>query len=204
MDFDQFAAEYNDLMSDVLSSEYRSFSMRLQDWLDFVDQSPPSRATVKRLGETVNFYDWYNAALTTRGGSVGSGRLDWARDRTERLGQQLGLVRHLAVKEMAFADFSTDFMWAGSKFNDSVAMINDQIIRPFARDLLKHIERAGASADEVPASDRIVTLDHNSPDVANLMEQIGLVKEAMTSSNSLRVEKDFERNLAEISAGRRL
>ncbi len=79
--FTDFDDEYQDRVDDVLRSDFRSFSLRLSDWLDLLDNSPFSGSPVRRLEAGFDFAEWYNAALTTRGGMVGSGNLNWARDR---------------------------------------------------------------------------------------------------------------------------
>ncbi|MES2494340.1 MAG: hypothetical protein V4579_13815 [Pseudomonadota bacterium] len=205
-EIEAFASDYKDHVDDVLQAQFQSFCLRLQDWLDFLDNSPVSKPVMERLENEVAFGEWFNAALATRSGTVGGGRLNWSRDRTERLGQHIFVMRYLAHDEMAFSSFSTGFLWAGTKYNESVAAINDQVVRPFARDLLKHIERGGRAAGGVPAADRIVTLDHNRPDGVALREHLSVIQTTLETStnNSLKADEEFDRNLAEISAARRL
>jgi hypothetical protein len=163
MTFDEFRSEYDDLTSAVLSSGYTNYSMRLHDWLDFLAESEISRDRMRALGAMVNFKEWYESA-NRASGLAGSGDLPWARDRTERLGQLIGLFRHFAEEDMSFTDFSLNFLYAGSQFDDMVYKINAELFDQFSRDLLKDIARTfeqGATR-RAPASDRIVTLDHNS------------------------------------------
>jgi hypothetical protein len=201
---DEFAEEYQDRIDDLLGAQHRNFSLRLSDWLDLLDESRFSKRIVQSLEAHVDFREWYNVALTTRGSMVGSGTLDWSRDRTERLGQQLGLMRFLAKEEMAFVSFTSDFLWGGKKLDDNVDLLNDQIIRPFARDLLKHIQKSQAGQVEVPATDRVVALDHNSAGMVELDCRLAEVESKLTESNSVTLEEGYSRNLAEISAARRL
>jgi len=202
--FEEFSSEYGDLASDALRVSYKNFSMRLADWLDFIDGSLIAAPVVDTFRDEVDFDAWYAAGVATGGSLVGSASLDWSRDRTKRLAQTLGLVRHLAADQMAFADFNAKFLWAGSAFAEGVAKIQTEILEPFFRDFLKHVARQVKQAGQVPASDRIVTLDHNAPNQRSLDADLERVEAGMQESNSLRSDADFDRNLAELSAARRL
>jgi hypothetical protein len=125
-------------------------------------------------------------------------------DRTDRLAQQLGLVRWLAAGDNNIGQYSTAFSWAGSNLNDNKHKIADELIEPFARDLLRHIERVRKSMPSIPAADRIVPVNHNSPEVQDLEIKLSELLAAIERSNSLRAEPEFDRNLAELSAGKRL
>lgn len=140
---------------------------------------------------------------------VGSGRLDWAADRKVRLGQQLALFRHFAETEDAYMNFASDFMYAGSRFDDMIREINAQIFDPFGRDLLKDLFRHSpleTKSANVPASDRIVAIDHNSPDYRQAETHLETLERTVQSSNALGAESPEERDrvVAEISATRRL
>lgn len=203
-DFEDFSSEYQDRVDDVLRSSHRNFSLRLRDWLDLLDGSSVSKPAIDTLTRGFDFAPWYAAGAETVGSMVGSGRLEWSRDRQERLAQYLGLARHLASDEDAYADFSSQFLWAGKRLDDNVSKINNEIITPFARDLLKHIEKSRLAADRAPASDRLVPLDHNSSGVAKLNERLEEVETRMRESNSLKLDDEYDRNLAEVGAARRL
>lgn len=203
-DIDEFVDEYNDRVADILRAGHRSFSFRLNDWLDLLDNSFVAKPAIDSLESGFDFTEWYGVATQSVGGMVGSGSLNWSGDRLERLAQYLGLVRLLASDESAFADFSSKFLWAGKRLDDNIAKINVEIITPFVRDLLKQIKKHQQGASTAPASDRVVSLNHNSPDMIELNERLNEVETRMQNSNSLKLEDDYDRNLAEISAARRL
>ena len=202
-----FEEDYQDRLSDVLRSDHRSFAVRLRDWLSLLDNSPESSAVVLELEQGIDFEAWFEQAQTTQGSMVGSGRLNWDADRTKRLGQTLGLVRHLSSQEDAALQFAMGFMYAGNNLNDNVHKVVEQIVEPFGRDLWKHIVRKSRQATAptpVPAADRLVTLDHNSADYQELISRINQVAREARNLNSLAIEPEFERIEAEIGAGRRL
>jgi hypothetical protein len=202
--YDEFLQDFEDRLDDIRRADWRQFALALSDLLLLIDTSVQSASVVRPLGARVDFDAWYADCKTTVGGMVGSGRLNWSPDRTDRLAEQLGLVRLLSSSENEMADFSGSFSWAGANLNDNKRKIVDELIEPFARDLLRYIDRSRRSAPTIPASDRVVPVNHNSPEVQELEGRLGELETAMESSNSLRQEAEFDRNLAELSAGRRL
>jgi hypothetical protein len=202
--FETFLHDYEDRVDDLRRSDWTSLSLYLSDWLDLLDNAPQSYAVIKDLDGKCDFKTWFAEAQASKGSMVGTGRLNWSRDRTIRLAQQLGLMRYLASGEDVHTNFSIDFAWASSNLNDNKYKLVDEYIEPFARDLLRHIERVRATETLLPASDRVVPLDHNSPGVRELGEKLDQVERQMKASNSLKHEPELERNLAEIGAARRL
>ena len=206
MAWEDFESDYRDAAEDVRRASHRLFADRLQQWWHVVDAFPQASTLLSTLTNGFEFDVWYQKGLQTFHGSVGSGRLDWSADRRERLAQNIGLFRFLAANPEAYADFSTSFLWAGSRLDDSVAKISEELFEPFARDLLKEIKRAGASQDAAPASDRIVPLDHNSSAYIEATSKLAEIETAVAQSNSLSIEHGpvHDQVVAEIGAGRRL
>lgn len=207
MTLDEFAEEYADLTRDVLSAGYQTYDQRLRDWFQLLDTSPYSQARVRELETSFDFEPWYKAGESTVGSMVGSGRLDWAQDRTARMAQELALFRHFTFGEQEWSDFSSNFLWSGSRYEDMIAEINSQIFEPFTRRLLKEFLRAAnASAEEIPAADRLVTLDHNSSAYQSAVTSLDEVTKATVGSNELgsNVPTEKERVVAELEAGRHL
>lgn len=199
-----FEEDYNDRLNDVLRSDYRSFPVRLRDWLALLDASPESTPLMSELGEVSDFDTWFEAAQDTCGGMVGSGRLDWDSDRQKRLAQILGLVRHFSAEEDAALQFAMGFMYAGTNLNDNIYKVIEQIIEPFGRDLWKAIiryNRDGRQAAIAPAADRVVTLDHNSAAYCDLLDKLDHILQESRSINSVAADPEYERVEAEIGAG---
>jgi len=70
----------------------------------------------------------------------------------------------------------------------------------------QQIEELEAAARTAPASDRIVSLDHNKPDYIDTMATLDRLIEAVRESNIYREQDaaDQERRLSELEAGRHL
>lgn len=207
--WDDFEAEYQDLASDVSNANSTTYEQKLADFISLLDQSYWSKDAIQKLGEGIDFAAWYGDTKETRSSMAGSGELDWARDRTVRLGQQLALFRHFAEKPDAFSDFSINFMYVGSRYDDMVYEINRQLFDPFSRDLLKHIRKMAPLETKsalIPASDRVVAIDHNTPAYRNLADSLDTIEQAASGSNELAMQhpEERERIVAELGAARRL
>jgi len=209
MGFDEFESEYNDLSDDVINATHISYSQRLADFIELIEHSPYSKDRIIALLGDFDFTSWYNKCRASTSGMMGSGRLDWDRDRTKRLGQKISLFRHLSLEGNNFSDFAVVFVSSASDYNDMVYHINSQEFQPFARDLLKDLSRNvphESIVADVPAADRIVTLDHNSKVYQDVIDQLQNIEEAILKSNEFSVKwpDEKERISAELSAGTQL
>jgi cell division protein ZapA (FtsZ GTPase activity inhibitor) len=70
----------------------------------------------------------------------------------------------------------------------------------------QQIEELEARLESVPASDRIVTVDHNAPNYAETIEALEHLIDVIRENNRYREddEADQERRVSELAAGRRL
>ena len=141
MTWTEFESEYAGLASDALRANYATYVQKLGDFLAHIDDCSWAASRAAELERGLEFDTWYSAAKKTVSSMVGSGRLDWSRDRKKRLGQQLTLFRRFAANENAYLTFSTNFMYAGSRFDDIIREINSQLFEPFSRDLLKDLSQ---------------------------------------------------------------
>ena len=206
---EEFDQDYYDLVEDIYSAGYNTYEAKLGDFFNFIDDSTVSSSTVKSLETGVNFGEWYEEAKNTVKSMVGSGKLNWSKNRTDRLGQYISLFRYFSAESGAFIDFSSKFLFAGSNFDDIIQKINSEYFESFTRDLLKKIHRDAESTqvkEKIPASDRIVVIDHNSLPYLELSEKLASVEEGVAQSNELSAQNPDEviRIVSEISAGRRL
>lgn len=207
--WEEFEAEYSDLASDVSRANYTTYEQKLRDFIEYIDDCRWASAQAAGLAPGFDFGSWYETARKTTGSMVGSGTIEWARNRTIRLGQQLALFRHFANHQDAYMNFSTDFMYAGSRFDDMIAEINAQLFEPFARDLLKNLSRHApleTKSAHTQASDRVVALDHNSAAYRDTEANLQSLERTVQASNALGAESPEERDqiVAELSAARRL
>jgi hypothetical protein len=70
-----------------------------------------------------------------------------------------------------------------------------------AAELRRYLEREIAT---VPAADRVVPLDHNSPSYREIVDDLERLENALRSSNEYSDETEKGQRIAEVSASRRL
>jgi hypothetical protein len=141
---------------------------------------------------------------------MGSGakNVEWPPERAVRLGIQLLLFRHFSDGDVDPATFATTILHSGKHINDGIADIVGQIFVPMSRELRRYLQEATEQSDDIPshipASDRIVALDHNSEAYIQTTEGLDKLVEVLEQVNDYPDADDKEQKLAEISAGRRL
>jgi len=209
MNWEDFEAEYRDLADDVANANFKTYEQKLRDFLAHIDSCDWASKRVAEFAPNFDFDAWYNGSLKTVGSMVGSGNLAWAQDRTERLGQQFAVFRHFAQQEGAYIDFCHKFMYAEGGFDGLIDEVNEQLFEQFSRDLLKDLFKHSpleTKSLDIPASDRIVPVDHNSPAYQQVDTNLATLEEHLRVSNSLAENSPSEHDqaLAELSASRRL
>lgn len=135
--------DFQDYTEDVLRSRYQTFDDAIRRLASTIANSTPLGEVVAQLPK-VDFDEWYKERLETVGGMVGSGDLTWPEDRLERLAMQVEMMKHMGSGKLNILDFSHNFLYTGSRFDDNIAEFVSQIFRPFARDFLRF-------AHEVPS-----------------------------------------------------
>jgi len=159
------------------------------------------------LENAVDGQKWLDGVIEKiRSGSPGE--LTWPLPLNERMGAQLSLFRSFSDQTMDPAGFGFHFFRRqGDDFDAVVSNINSQLFSSLSRDLRRYILRIAASAepqDHIPASDRIVRIDHNSQSYNAAIEAVDRLEELIRQANDYEDLEDKEQRLAEISAGRRL
>lgn len=144
---------------------------------------------------------------------AGSAELLWPEDRLQRLGMKLLVFREIAERRIEAWNFGHDFMWAGSNLDDNARAVADQLFLPTARELRRFLEAEVAKEEKlltvmheaaIPASDRIVRLDHNNPRYKEVMDALQKLERVIKDSNLYDDAEEKEMHLAELSAGHRL
>ena len=212
-DFSNFRAVFDEVTDDVMRARYQFFAEHLQNWLSTLDDTPQVKTIVERLQKGLDVKEFLKKSHATGGSMVGSAKLLWPEDRLQRLGMKLLVFREIAEKRIEAWNFGHDFMWAGSNLDDNVRAMADQLFFPTAKELRRYVETEAATEDAVleimrdaaiPASDRIVRLDHNDSRYKNVLEALENLEHAIKASNLYDDPEEKEMHLAEISAGRRL
>lgn len=146
-DINQAFEDYEDAVSDLLSSHYNNFNTNLARFLAMLYEVEPHKSVTQSLPD-VEFELWYEDAVSTVKGMVGSGKLNWPSDSDEYLAMRIALLRYIDSGKEDVPNFCSKFMYAGRHFDDMIAEFNDQFVEPTARDLQKRVERSVQSAND--------------------------------------------------------
>jgi hypothetical protein len=204
-DFSNFRAIYDVMTDEVLRSRHQFFPDHLKNWFETIDTTRGVSELVSNLELSVDFKSWFENAQKSHTGMAGSGKLDWPKDREQRLGMQLALFRAMSRDEVDPITFCLNFLFSGTNLNDNISGLTDQLFRPMACDLRRYLEEHAKTAEgQIPASDRIVKLDHNNPKYIDLINALDDVQNALEAINDYDDAEDKDQRLTEISAGKTL
>lgn len=197
-DFANFRAVYDDLTDEVARASYQFIPDHLRNWYRTLDTTPRVAAAIQRLEAGVDYTAWRHDLTRSRGAQG----LDLPREPEKALGIKLTLFRRFSASTVDdLPTFGHAFMSVGRNLNDNARNVIQQLFLPMARELRRHLEK---EATGVPASDRIVTLDHNSPEYRNITSALETLEEVLRGSNDYPDAEEKERVVAEVSAARRL
>ena len=204
-----FLEQYDDLSAHVQNARHQNFSFALQRWLGAIEAFPQAQQLLSEIEGSLNYEDWFETADAPLG-MVGSGEIHWPINSQELMAAQIGLCRSFAKDKDFLPNFCMNFMYSDNDFNVMTSDVADQIFRPLAVDFRRALVRrfgkplSPLERFAVPASDRIVAIDHNSPNYTEMIAAIGRVEQAIRESNDYPDDVDKEQRISELSAGSRL
>jgi hypothetical protein len=199
-----FIPDLHELTGDVIRSRHQLYADNLQRWFSHLESDAHALAIISSLEEKVDFTSWYSECTATMQGMLGSGKLKWPSDSKKRLGLHLQLFRQFANEDLSPDDFCSHFLHTDNNYSAMISEINNQIFDPFSRDLIKYLARNQPdNSDNVPASDRVVALDHNSRSYVETNEALSTVEKLVKDSNEISPE-DKDLRSAELAAGKTL
>lgn len=207
---DDLFGEYDALTADVARSRHQMFATNLQRWFMFLDSASPfAQIILQQFDAGLEFMPWYQRCLQTMKGMAGSAKLDWPSEPRKRLGLQIALFRAFAQGHINPADFAIHFLYRSNHFDDMVSDIISQLFTPMSSELRRYLFRTltrppSSGVPTIPASDRIVRLDHNSPEYREASDALAKVEQSINDANDYDDLEDKARRLAEVSAGRTL
>lgn len=207
-DLDEFLDEYDDFSQQVSSATNAVFTSRLAQWFHLLDEGDKEignhiRWLESRVGETVEPSDVFGSS----GGNANSGQINLPSNKLDRLAAYLHLFRRFKDHPNEMVPFGFTHFY-DKNINVMIGKITDAMFDPFASELRRYIRNNFDEpvpdedwvAKDVPASDRIVTLHHNSPDYQNTVESIQSAELAVQQWNDIS-EEDRERIKFELDAG---
>jgi hypothetical protein len=204
--------EYDDLVAGVTNSTPNFYQDNLGRWFSLIDETPDFARLTVRL-EVLNDFDaWYDD-LVKRKKSHGMGAppFNLPPDRDAALGTKISLFRRMAQGTIKPAIFAHTYISSDGNLNMDVQALSQQLFYPMTRDLRRHLLNAVPPQGDddivpflLPAADRVVPLNHNSQDYADAIEQLDRLEELIRTTNDYPDSDDRDRQVAEISATKRL
>jgi len=200
-DFANFRAVYDDLTDEVMRSHVQFLTDHLANWFRTLDTTSEVAPIIQKLQSEVDFEPWKKELEV----SIQLNRsLTWPKEPEKRLATQLLLFRSAA--EGGNGDVIAGYGWRfipsqDRSINNSARRFIDQVFRPMATELRRYLEREMTT---VPAADRVVPLDHNSPSYREVVDNLERLENALRSSNEYSDEAEKGQRIAEVSASRRL
>jgi hypothetical protein len=200
-----FHATYDELTQEVQLAMAALVSERLQEWFAHLDGEPEAAREIARLEGGKNFSAWF--ATQGRRPHPGSPKFEWPANNEDRLGMQLLLFRSMARGDISAAVLGKMYLpGSGQNVNESSRVFINQYFRPMTKELIRHLRRVGEQQlkAEVPASDRVVSLNHNSEQYAETVDAAEQLETAIQQANDFPDIEEKEQRVAEVSAVRRL
>jgi hypothetical protein len=191
----KFFAEYEDTTRDVRGSLQQFFRSNLQRWFSSLEETPEVREIVSQLYTDFSLNEWLQQFTSGHD-------FAWPSLRKDRLRAQLGLFRLFAEGKADAAQFGFEYIPSSdANINRALHRVVDQIYDPLVTELRRYIDQnwGGSSEVAVPASDRVVNLDHNSNAYKIALAKLSDVETALRDSNEVAPEEK-EQHLAEIAA----
>lgn len=189
-------------------SNYKMFATRLRLWLQALNAAPEVANEILRLEKLVDVERWLQEREATSGSMEGSAILEWPDSADERMGLQLALVRRWSGDIDSATDFASNF-FGDDNYDIAVSQLTQQIIRPLAGELGNHLNslffpQQQEQTRSAPASDRTVSLDHNSAKVQAVLSAVSELHRALHDLNDYDDADDKAQRLAELEAGQAL
>ncbi len=132
--------DYDDIASDLSSSNYKTFNNNLQQYLHVINTNKIISQIISSKLPDIDFQTWYSKAKATVRGMVGSGHLDWPLEKPQKLAHQLELLKTIAEGNDNIINYCTNFMYVDNNFDSMTYEFIRQIIDPFTRDIKRLIE----------------------------------------------------------------
>lgn len=154
-DWDHVLEDFDDLVDDVASANHHTFQGSLERLMAFINTDKALAKLTRDLTKRVDFDAWYSGVKKPPQGTSSKNKLDWPTDKKDLVSCQLGLLNQVARKQETVPDFCFKFMSSSTHYDDMVFDFYDQIVRPFAREYRKILERSYSK----PQGEKITLLE---------------------------------------------
>jgi|HubBroStandDraft_5_1064220.scaffolds.fasta_scaffold60684_2 hypothetical protein len=204
---EEFWDEYDLLADNAASASYKLIPNALKRWLSLLDGELIVSNEIAPLESSADFEKWLADCEATQGSMLGSAILAFPIKKEEWLGSHLFLIRKAAADESIAIDIGHTFLTTENGFDAMVREFQYQVFSPLRVELRRYLERKLASiqapaqnTNTVPASDRVVRLDHNSNTYTEAIQALNRVRDAVAESNEYADQDDKGQRVAELDA----
>jgi hypothetical protein len=198
-DFVNFRAVYDVLTDEVMRSRSAFLPDHIRSWFERIDGTPAVAAIVERLQTGLDGDAWLKERLSDR--SITRRNLLLPAEPDKSLGLRLLMFRAVAEGRQNAGLLGFVFTPVGRDANTSARAFIDQVFGPMARELRRYLEN---ELSTVPASDRTVTLDHNSSTYTEAMRALDELEQTLRRANDYPDMEDRDQRIVEVSATKRL
>lgn len=201
-----FRAVFDDLTDEVERARYQFFPDHLRNWFEQIDETPGVNAIIQRLEAGLDFPTWLKEQEKSVSSMAGSGKLRFPEDKEKELGMKLLLFREFANGRAQAFQFAHRFVYTKGDMNALTGEVVSQLFSPMARSLRRLLEREFTEREDgtVPASDRVVKLDHNSQAYKDAIRALETLERVIRQSNEYDDPAAKEQHAAEVKAGKTL
>ncbi len=213
-DLDEFLEEYDDFTSQVSSANRSLFASRLNQWFHLLDEGDQDIAAhVKALERRVGKKVIPDLVFIENGSNANSGKINLPTNKQDRLAAYFYLFRQFASYPDRLVKFGFTNFYAG-RGTDVLNGIVSGLFEPFSSELRRYIqknfdepvpedEQLDPAAGAIPASDRIVHINHNEPEFIEISDILNGIQEDIRGLND--IDPEFrDRALSELSASREI
>ena len=134
--------EVRDRLEELTHASHQDIGLVMKQYFHPIRPESKVGSLLLETIPSTDFNEWFSEALSTRGGMVGSGQLNWPLDTDERVSLQYQLIQAIANEELDLSDVVHDFIYDGpsSNINDCNYAFIIRVIVPFHNDLLRVLE----------------------------------------------------------------
>jgi hypothetical protein len=202
--FTNFRAIYDELTDEVGKSREQFLPDHLENWFDVIEETPSVREIVGGLMKAA-FLDQLTLIGDIKKPGIENKKRPWPIGRDKRLGVQLCVFKEIAARTLLARVFGARFI-EGTQPEEAADQVVKHVFLPMARDLRRRLESEPEEQEEpmAPASDRNVTLDHNSEPYKDVMDALDRLEKAIVEANDYPDTEDKDQRIAEVSAAKRL
>jgi len=141
-------------LEEVSRASHQNIDDALKRYAHALSRTGPVGTELAELLPAVDFNSWYQSALATKGGMVGSAKLNWPLEPEDRVALQYELVHRIAAEEIDLTDFTYTFTHEANNFNANNYAFFERVLVPFHNDLVRIMTPLVETENEAEANEK--------------------------------------------------